>query len=381
MLQACAIRMRDLWPTAEIAVVVRDAERLSTYVERALPIERRAGHELFGLLPRRLSPFWESFAPYVADCRRRTSTVQHRPDTVEDAVRWADVVVAAGGGYLNDSFWLHATGVLAVLHRAQRLGKPTAMFGVGIGPLRQLALRAQSRRVLPNLSVLSLREGLSSRELALALGARTSAVRIAGDEALELLSKHDAPSGRCLGVNIRVSEYAGVGDEAAAAVGSAIVEAARELRATIVALPVCRGAAGEDLAAIRAALRDQGSPSEITLTDLTTPEQLRRAADSCRVIVTGSYHAAVFGLAQGVATIGLTGSSYYDAKFAGLKALFPSALRTVSLRDHNAPGILQRAIAESWRLSNAARLTAIHAGARQRNAGREAYAQFFKAVR
>jgi polysaccharide pyruvyl transferase WcaK-like protein len=53
------------------------------------------------------------------------------------AVRAADVVVAAGGDYVTDTFRGHRTGVLGPLSPAQRLGNPTAMFGQGVGPIGQ----------------------------------------------------------------------------------------------------------------------------------------------------------------------------------------------------------------------------------------------------
>ena len=45
-------------------------------------------------------------------------------------------------------------------------------------------------------------------------------------------------------------------------------------------------------------------------------EQISR----CRLVIVGSYHAAVFALAQGVSAIGLAGNAYYLQKFEGLAA-------------------------------------------------------------
>ena len=47
------------------------------------------------------------------------------------------------------------------------------------------------------------------------------------------------------------------------------------------------------------------------------------------MIVTGSYHAAVFGLAAGVPAVCITGSRYYDLKFQGLAAQFPGGCHLV----------------------------------------------------
>ena len=123
---------------------------------------------------------------------------------------------------------------------------------------------------------------------------------------------------------MRVSPYAGVDQAAAETVGDLVVQAAEAFRAPIVTLPVSRYPVDGDLDALRALLHPERSGADIVLHDLATPEALITAAAGCRVIVTGSYHAAVFGLARGVPAVCLTRSAYYDAKFAGLRALFPA---------------------------------------------------------
>ena len=116
------------------------------------------------------------------------------------------------------------------------------------------------------------------------------------------------------------------------------------------------------------------------LNDLATPDALVSAAASCRAIVTGSYHAAVFGLAQGVPAVCLTKLSYYDAKFAGLRALFPGACFVGSLQQPGFAAWLRTAIDQAWHLPATARAAAREAAAGQRQAGHEAYALFRDAV-
>ena len=155
-----------------------------------------------------------------------------------------------------------------------------------------------------------------------------------------------------------------------------MVQAAEAFRAPIVALPVSRYPVDSDLDALRALLHPERSRADIVLHDLATPEALITAAAGCRVIVTGSYHAAVFGLARGVPAVCLTRSSYYDAKFAGLRALFPGACFVVSLDQPDLAGRLRQAIDQAWHLPAQARDDARNAAARQRHAGRQAYARF-----
>ena len=51
----------------------------------------------------------------------------------------------------------------------------------------------------------------------------------------------------------------------------------------------------------------------------------------CRAVVTGSYHAGVFALSQGIPVVGLAKSPYYRQKFAGLAAQFGEGCRVVGL--------------------------------------------------
>ena len=175
---------------------------------------------------------------------------------------------------------------------------------------------------------------------------------------------------------MRVSHYAGVDPAAAEAVGDLVVQAAEAFQAPIVTLPVSRYPVDGDLDALRALLHPERSRADIVLHDLATPEALITAAADCRVIVTGSYHAAVFGLARGVPAVCLTRSSYYDAKFAGLRALFPGACFVVPLDQPDLAGRLRQAINQAWHLPAQARDDARNAAARQRHAGRQAYARF-----
>ena len=194
----------------------------------------------------------------------RASTARPRPGrprTAVQAVRAADLVVASGGGYLTDTWWWHASGVLSLLSLAQRLGKPTAMFGQGIGPMERRLLRAQSRAVLPRLTLLGLREDRTGRPLASSLGVAPTALALTGDDALEQGSHPGAlasrrtgrrhAAGHVLGVNLRVSGYAGVDQVTAASVASVVRAVAAELRADLVGLPVSRYATAADAGALR----------------------------------------------------------------------------------------------------------------------------------
>jgi polysaccharide pyruvyl transferase WcaK-like protein len=381
MLQACVMRLRQQWPDAEIKVIAHAPGRLEQYCPGAAPIGRTfADAPYVQVFPRKVrlasEQLWRIAGPPLCERLSRDDRGDGWPRTAIEAVRWADVVVAAGGGYLTDTWWWHAAGVLSLLSSAQGLGKPTAMFGQGIGPLHGRALRAVACRVLPGLTVLGLREDVTSLGLALACGARRDVVTVTGDDAIEVIPDAAPKEAIALGFNIRSADYAGIGREASAAVGACVAAAARDLRAPIIGLPVSRYTSSSDLAAISECL-DGGQPNvDVALRDLSSPAELMSAAANCRAVVTGSYHAAVYGLAQGIPAVCLSKSRYYDAKFAGLSALFPAVCQVVSLADHDALSRLRQAILLAWFLPKGIRSSGRDAAARQRTAGRAAYEQF-----
>lgn len=216
MLQACVARLRARWPDAEIMVIAHDAERLASYCPGTVAIGRTlADLPFLSPLPRRprliAEQAWKMTAPYLCGrfgfrgrgaARNRlgsSSAGRGRPRTAIQAVYAADLVVASGGGYVTDTWWWHAAGVLSLLALAQRLGKPTAMFGQGIGPIGQPWLRAQTRSVLPGLAALGLREDQIGRDLALSLGTAPGVLALTGDDALELVTGTSVADGEALG--------------------------------------------------------------------------------------------------------------------------------------------------------------------------------------
>jgi polysaccharide pyruvyl transferase WcaK-like protein len=381
MLQSCVVRLRQQWPTAEIMVISYEPGRLASYCPGTIAISRTlADLPIFRLLPRKprlaSAQAWRMTAPHFSGRLGGGRDVPGPPYSAIQAVQAADLVVASGGGYVTDSWWWHAAGVLGLLSLAQRLGKPTAMFGQGIGPINRNTLRTQAAAVLPKLKVLGLREGLAGRDLALSLGTSPDGVAVTGDDAFELIEGAGPADGNALGLNVRVSGYAGVEPAAAAAIGNLVLQAAVALQAPIVGLPVSRYAADADVVSLRALLRGAPGQADIDIRDIASPQALMSAAAGCRAIVTGSYHAAVFALAQGVPAVCLSKSSYYEAKFGGLQALFPDACFVVPLDVPDYAARLNVAILQAWHLPAPARAAARDATVRLRDEGRNAYAQF-----
>ena len=380
MLQSCVSRLRRQWPDAEIMVMADDPALLASYCPGTIAIPRTLTEiSLLRFLPRKpllaSDQAWKMAAPYLSSRIGRGRIMRGRPRTAIQAVQSADLVVASGGGYVNDTWWWHAAGVLSLLSLAQRLGKPTAMFGQGLGPINQRALRAQAGVVLPKLKVIGLREDRIGRGLALSLGMSAGSVALTGDDALELMGGTTVATGSALGVCMRVAGYAGVDSVTAAAVGDLLIDAAVAFQAPIVGLPVSRYAESADIAVLDAMRHYGQNRADIVVKDITAPKDLILAAANCRAIVTGSYHAAVFALAQGVPAVCLTKSSYYEAKFGGLQALFPGACFVVPLdaADHTAQ--ISAMIRHAWYLPAPARAATKDIAVRLAEAGRGVYAK------
>lgn len=389
MLQAAVLRLRRCWPDAEIEVIAHARERLTAYCPGSHAVDWISdGDPTGGGLSRRLRAaavqMHKASTPFLAArCAhyvRRTTVTKHRGRGLLQAVRRADLVVAAGGGYVNDAFWWHAAGVLSVLDLAHELGKPTAILGQGIGPLTMPLLRRQAMAVLPSVSLICLREGVIGPGLLRSLGVSEDRIVITGDDAIELAYR-DGPPGHALGVNVRVASYSKLDDGASREIADVALRVARAHAATIIGLPVSRYPRDSDLDAL-ARIFPTGARNGVTvsLEDLDSPDKLARAAARCRVVLTGSYHATIFALSQGVPCVCVSASDYYQQKFTGVAHLFPGC-EVVSFDAPDFHCQLEHALTNAWEAADTTRAASRGAAHRQLQAGREAYARLAEIVK
>lgn len=237
----------------------------------------------------------------------------------------ADLVVAAGGGYLNDVFPGHARRVLGLLETALHLGKPVALFGQGIGPIRDRHLGALAGNVLRRACLIAVREERHGPALLRDLGVAEDRLYLTGDDALAWVDPPPDPepgregAGR-IGWNVRLARYSGDGIAPWQEVARRVSSFARAHGTRLLPCPVDVGHPDGDDASARAVLEeadlleDPAPPS--------TPEDLVRRIARCRIMVTASYHAAVFALGMGIPTVCLARTEYYRGKFQGLVDAF-----------------------------------------------------------
>jgi colanic acid/amylovoran biosynthesis protein len=287
----------------------------------------------------------------------------------------ADGVVVSGRGGTTDVFLEDGIEVLRLLRTAIGIGTPTAMFGQGLGPLEDERLRALAREVLPQVDVLAIREGRSAMPLLAGLGVRPDRVTVSGDDALELAHRlrSNGAARTAIGVGLRIAPYSGVTGAAAETLRAVVRGAAARHGSELRPVPISLYP-HEAEARMLAELLDRPSRT------VPTPAYAIAQAGSCRIVVAGSYHAAVFALAQGVPVVGVSASPYYEAKLGGLAELFPGGCRVVSALHADFGARLAAAVDEAWEAAETLSPELVAAAERQITAAGDAYARFAERV-
>jgi polysaccharide pyruvyl transferase WcaK-like protein len=368
MLTVTAGRLRRLWPDASIGVLANDRERLRSHLPNVAFVpaagrrlwfeEPLIGARLHRALPgaverglrateRRLRIGMPDVSAAGIRARRRLKRREHAElDLFLDWAGGADLVVVVGAGLLTDAFAPAALTVLELLEWAATRGAATAMMAQGIGPLSDPSLRAAAGRVLPRVGLICLREERAGRPILRSLGVPEDRVMTTGDDAIELAfaARRPVPSGSALGLSLRVARYSKVDEDQVKSVGSVLGQLGEAHGAEIVPLPISGYVNERDAEVIARAIGHDVRPVRAP----ETPADVIERVHQCRVVVTGSYHAAVFALAQGIPAVGLAGSEYYVDKFLGLADQFDGHCSTVLL---DAPDLvlrLEEAVTDAW---------------------------------
>jgi polysaccharide pyruvyl transferase WcaK-like protein len=392
MLQMAVSRLREHFPNAHIEVITDDAERLERHCPGVSPVPA-AGRRLWfenpyfgarlhrflpGALAGRLRRAEERLRHRRPAAARSVVATKHRLkrsptedlDRFLDAMHECHLLVVAGAGAITDPFAPLALTILELCGTVADRGAPTAMMGQGLGPIEDARLLAQARSVLPGLGLLGLREGRAGVPLATSLDVPVDRIVVTGDDAVELAYENRADaSGDALGLSLRVARYSELDPELVETVARVAIDAAERRGVGIRSIPISAVANEADAEVLRRIAGDDDEPA------VETPADAIRRAGRCRVVVTGSYHAAVFALAQGIPAIGLARSPYYVDKFLGLAELFGAGCSTVALDGAESAGLLRAAIDDAWAAAEELRGPLIDAAAAQRDAGRAAYAR------
>jgi polysaccharide pyruvyl transferase WcaK-like protein len=397
MLQVGVRRLQALWPSAWIGVLTESPTNLALCCPGANPLPR-AGRDLwvrddglFGgfsrVLPRtaargvsRLSTALRLRCPDVfrrlmhlrLDIRDRENA-RPQVDAFLEAMDHADLFVVCGAGGFTDSSRAWTISTLNTIEEAVRRKVPVVMFGQGMGPLKSFHLRRRARKILPKVSLLSLRGGRGGQKLAESFGFNPARLLITGDEAVELAYEARVrQAGDAVGINLRIASYSNVSGDTIDKLRRVLHEFARRHHAPLIPVPIAFHAWARDHVSIQQLLKGFDDHSDGGI-KLDTPIKVIQQVGRCRIVVTGAYHAAVFALSQGIPVVGLSASDDYTANFLGLEDQFGLGCETVFLDAADVADRLTTAIEKSWQSAEKIRLPLQEAALRQIESSRSAY--------
>jgi polysaccharide pyruvyl transferase WcaK-like protein len=288
-------------------------------------------------------------------------------------------VLALGGGYMADVDPDQVHRTLDLLERAVELGVPTAMVGQGVGPLEDSELLARARRILPSVDFIALRERCNGPALLKSLDVDDDRVTVTGDDAIEMaygLRSENVGSG--FGVCLRIAPYSPVAGAATEAIRAALHTCAALASASLVPMAVSEYQS-EDR---RSTLPLTTGYANVVpmLSRHSSARDLARRVSTCRVVVTGAYHLAVFALSQGIPVVAMSSSRYYDHKFIGLRDMFQCGVSTVKLETDSLEQRLSDAILAASAEAPTIRERLLDAAQRQIRTSRAAYDRVYELV-
>jgi colanic acid/amylovoran biosynthesis protein len=258
----------------------------------------------------------------------------------------ADLVVASGMGMINDEFRNRALQMLATLEMANQHGVPTAMVCQGIGPVSDPELVKAMRKVLPGVRIISVRERSLSWRILQSLNYPCERVVSVGDDGLQLAFENRAHAvGSAIGVNLRVAKYSQIEVDMINAIRRELESAAIRLATSFIPVAILfRDDSDFKTASELISGHEDASCGAPVMTPLDVIQRIGR----CRIMMTGSYHGAVFALGQGIPTIAVAKSPYYLGKFKGLQEQFGDGCQLIDWSNRVDSDELTSAIYRAW---------------------------------
>lgn len=400
MLQVAVLRLRCLWPQADIHVITNAPERLARYCPQARPIP--SFWRSPWLLPWNVLGALHRLMPSSTHQRLQdleTYARMTRPDLVRrwvnfrlsqrcenlkemntflDLLRDADLVIATGGGFITDSFELHGANVLETLRTARSKGAIAALVGQGLGPVTTPGLRTMMKRTLPAFDFIALREGRTGVNLLAKFGVSDSRVMITGDDAIELAYQATPKElGDAIGVNVRLASYSEIDSSDIDKIRRLVTDAATCRNVSVLSVPISMYPTESDSRVFQQLM---GTSPDGHSEDIDSPERVIQQVGRCRIVITGSYHAGVFALSQGISVVGLVKSAYYRDKFLGLADQFGTGCHVVDLGHHDFSGRMAAAINQAWAEAPQVRAQLLDAAVRQTEVGQTAYKRLYSIV-
>jgi polysaccharide pyruvyl transferase WcaK-like protein len=366
MLQVTIQRIRNLHPQAVLFALTSQPDLLARYCPGVQPLSPQSRDAAY--LP---APQVGAWTKAWRALRGRSRPLACSRD-FQTVFAEADGVVLAGGGFLNDENPRQTRTTLGMLADAISRRKTVALFGQGLGPMENPQLLQCLREVCRGAPI-GLRESRRGPELLQRAGAVPGRVAVTGDDAVEIAwgLPSPPPGDRTgLGVSVRQVDYSGIAQKHLGLLSAVVRTLRTKLKAPLVPLPVSFNSYEDDPRAIAAVT---GAPYDCH--GLDDPLSLIRSAGTCRMVLTGTYHSAVFALSQGVPCLAFYASDYYRDKMEGLADQFPVGCVLVDLRAEGAASGLVARCEALWNQASGLGAPLLAAAAAQVLKGKEFYRQ------
>lgn len=398
MQMIAAERLADFWSPATLSATTEDVRKLAYFCPSVVPVsaasrrsffsDKLLGERLHKSLPDVVSKQVKNLAPLV---RRRfpnfVNLVANRRKSAKNdeasadfwtTLKNSDLVVVSGAGSMTDAFETHARTILETLDLASELKIPAVMFGQGIGPIKNSGLLEAARRVLPKVDLICLRESRKGVELLKDFGVSTGKICVTGDDAIETAYNARKKSiGNLIGVNVRVADYSKVEVSEAAAIAETLRKIAGRYQTELLPVPISfQSGERSDIHVLQSIAAAKNV--DYTSDESKTPAFVIRQISHCRIVITGSYHAAVFSLAQGIPVVCVAKSEYYLDKFYGVAEQFQVGCRVVSWQSGFDPAALTEAVENAWNEAEAVKEPLLEQARKQIAQGRAAYQKLYE---
>lgn len=370
MLQACVDRIRTRYPDCSVSVLTSCPELLELFCPGTKAIHpagrdawyapKRVTAKMENAFGRSLSKIllavegaYRTYAPRIFDHHLKLSyannhLMQRRIEEYRIAFLSANMVVAAGGGYLNDLNPIQTENTLRMISDAKKRNSRTALFGQGLGPMRNEKLLMYLKNACRPPSVVALREGLSGVSLLRTLGLDIHETLVTGDDSIEM-SFNSLPEelGSDLGISLRKIGYSGLTEEHLKSIRDVLKTLQQALSTEIVPIPISLNE-WEDDASVLSKLCEGHLQQSSEHCEIHSPQQAIRLAGRCRLVISGTYHASVFAMSQGIPALCLYASEYYHDKLKGLQSQFGIGCELVDLNSPNFEELIYDTATNLW---------------------------------
>jgi polysaccharide pyruvyl transferase WcaK-like protein len=396
MLEVGINRLKKMFPDASIRVFTLDPEELEKRLPGTIPISPRGRdtwswplvHSLYNSPNAHLSRQWQRVEKYLIgqqpELRKHALKLKLRKHMTEfratqeflNEIEETDLVIATGGGFITDAFMGITSPKLDTLTYAARLGKKTALLGQGIGPLKKSENYERAKKAFDSVDLIFLREGEAGIPLLSRMGISPNKIVVTGDDAIELaFSMRQSHIGSSLGINLRIASYSSVNRDYIEVLRSVVYHFSSKEEVNLLPVPIERSVSNEfdysDSNSIKMLLNKNDSCDGGA--SLDTPLKVIKQVGKCRLVITGSYHAGVFALSQGIPVIGLAKSQYYVDKFSGLSKQFPGGCEIVLLDDENLEEDMELKLKKLWEAAEVIRPQLLDSAQQQIELGHLAY--------